>query len=55
MHDGYHGYICSGNTNVCFSYIVVLLLADDSEEGTAYSSGACEFIPGFSGVQISQS
>jgi hypothetical protein len=23
----------------------VLLLADDSEEGTAYSSGACEFIP----------
>jgi hypothetical protein len=31
----------------------VLLLADDSEEGTAYSSGACEVIPGFSRVQMS--
>jgi len=33
----------------------VLSLADDSEAGTAYSSGAREFNLGFSGVHIAQS
>jgi len=33
----------------------VLSLADDSEAETADPSGAVEFIPGFSGVRISQS
>jgi hypothetical protein len=33
----------------------VVSLADDSEAGTGYPSGACEIIPGFSGVCIAQS
>ena len=47
--------IYSGNTSVCVSSIVVLSLADDSEAGTLYPSGAREFIPGFRGGCIAQS
>jgi hypothetical protein len=40
---------------VYISRKLLLLLADDSEAGTAYSSRVGNFIPGFRGVHIAQS
>ena len=40
---------------VYISRKLLLLLADDSEAGTAYTSRAGKFIPGFRGVHNAQS